>query len=96
MVFSFEKEPARMIAIPFLVLGLAAGVLYFASLWWTSQALAVSGLTAGTAALVICRMALLACVLFLVSRQGAMPLLMMALGIFAGRAIVMRSTRVAS
>ncbi len=78
----------------FLAVGLAAGILYFASLWWTSRVLAQSGLTGGVAALVLCRMALLAFVLFLASRQGAMPLLMTALGIFAGRSLVMRSARV--
>ncbi len=85
-----------MTTVWFLALGVAAGMLYFASLWWTAQRLATVGLTSRIAALMFCRMALLAFVLFLISRQGAMPLLMTSLGIFAGRFIVLRSARVMS
>ncbi len=83
-----------MIPVAFLVLGLAAGMLYFASLWWTSQRLARSGLTPGSAAMICCRMAVVGAALFLASRHGALALLMMALGIFAGRAVVMRRARI--
>jgi F1F0 ATPase subunit 2 len=83
-----------MIALEFLALGLAAGVLYFASLWWTAQLLATSGLTVGVASLIVLRLAALATLLYLSGRDGALPLLMMALGVFAGRAAVLRSARV--
>ncbi len=85
-----------MLLAAFLALGFAAGMLYFASLWWTAQALARSGLTAGIATLILFRFAAMALVLYLSSRTGAMPLLMTALGIFAGRAAVLHGARVTS
>ena len=79
-----------MMLSAYLALGLVAGMLYFASLWWTAQSLARSGLTASVAALVAFRLGALALVLSMASRSGALPLLMTALGIFAGRAAVLR------
>ena len=85
-----------MIPMSFLALGVAVGMLYFASLWWTAQVLARSGLSFGAAALIIVRMAALTLLLYLTSRSGALPLLMTALGVLTGRFAVLRSARMTS
>jgi hypothetical protein len=42
------------------------------------------------------RIAVLGCLLTLAARQGAMPLMLMALGVFAARIAVMRGLRTAA
>ncbi len=85
-----------MTQIAFLALGVAAGLLYFTSVQWTARGLVYAGLTFGVAALIIFRVAALTLMLYLASRTGALPLLMTALGILAGRTAVLRRGRVAS
>ena len=85
-----------MIPMSFLALGVAVGMLYFASLWWTAQVLARSGISFGVAALILVRMAALTLLLYLTSRSGALPLLMTALGVLTGRFAVLRSARMTS
>ena len=80
----------------FLALGGGLGTLYFGSLWWSADSFGRSGRVGATIAVIAGRFALLAGILTLVSLAGAMPLLLTALGIFAGRYLVMRRARRAS
>ena len=77
----------------FLALGCGLGVLYFGSLWWSADLFGRPGRMGATIAVIAIRFALLGGILTLVSRGGAMPLLMTALGVLAGRALVMRRVR---
>lgn len=73
--------------------GLALGAAYFALLWWGVQGLA-DGRRSVLAMLVWAgRFVLLAGVLLLAGRQGALPLLAAAAGVLGGRALVLRRLR---
>jgi F1F0 ATPase subunit 2 len=74
--------------------GIVAGTLYFVCLWWNARWFAERGGTWLTILLLLGRIAVLGCVLTLVARQGALPLLLMALGVFVARFAVMRGLRV--
>jgi F1F0 ATPase subunit 2 len=79
-----------------LAVGTALGVLYFRALWWNVGRLGGDGRVTTTIALTIGRFVLLGGLLALASLEGALPLLMMALGVLIGRAIVMRHARQAA
>jgi hypothetical protein len=93
-----EKRMTRWIPelATFFALGCALGVLYFGSLWWSADLFARPGRMGATIAVTAGRFALLGGILTLVSLAGAMLLLMTALGILGGRALVMRRVRQAS
>jgi F1F0 ATPase subunit 2 len=76
--------------------GFVAGTLYFVCLWWNARLFAERGGTWLTVLLLLGRILLLGCVLTLTARQGAMPLLLMALGVFIARFAVMRGLRAAA
>ena len=111
MLFRLEMDEERMSLLSFnalpgwaapldlaihLAAGIALGVLYFRGLWWNVRRLTGDGRVTTAVALMIGRFVLLGCLLALASLEGALPLLMMALGVLIGRAIVMRSTREAA
>jgi F1F0 ATPase subunit 2 len=73
--------------------GIVAGSLYFACLWWNARLFAERGGTWLTVLLLLGRILVLGCGLTLAARQGAMPLLLMALGVFIARFAVMRGLR---
>ena len=75
--------------------GIAAGTLYFVGLWWNARLFARGGSWLSILML-LGRIGALACVLTLAARQGAMPLLVMALGVFVARFAVMRGLRAAA
>jgi F1F0 ATPase subunit 2 len=75
----------------YLAAGIVLGVLYFRSLWWNVRRFADGGRLFTTISLVIGRFVLLGAALVLVSREGALPLLMAALGVFLARYAVVRS-----
>jgi N-ATPase, AtpR subunit len=79
-----------------LAAGIALGMLYFRVLWSSIRRLTEDGRVTTTIALMVGRFVLLASLLALASLEGALPLLMMALGVFIGRSIVMRHTRKAA
>jgi len=82
--------------LPFyLAFGLALGTTYFCSLHWTSDRLAAGRGVPAAVATIIVRFVLLGIVLTLASLQGALPLLMTALGVFIARAMVLRQSRMA-
>ena len=83
-------------AAMFLGLGLVAGLLYFGSLWWSTRRFARGGRMAATVALMAARLAVLGGLLVLASLHGALPLLMMTLGVLIGRFAVMRRLRTAA
>jgi F1F0 ATPase subunit 2 len=76
--------------------GIALGTLYFRGLWWNVRRFAAGGRIAVTIALTIGRFALLGGLLTLASLEGALPLLVMALGVLMARAVVMRRVRQAA
>jgi len=79
-----------------LAAGVMLGVLYFRLLWWTTSRFASGGPATTTIALMIGRFAVLGGVLTLASLEGALPLLIMALGVLIARSAVMRTVREAT
>ena len=79
--------------LAYFVGGVVAGALYFTSLWWSTRRFAQGGRMIATVALMIGRFLLLGGVLVLASLQGALPLLLMTLGIFLARFVVTRRVR---
>jgi F1F0 ATPase subunit 2 len=77
----------------YVTAGIAAGTLYFFCLWWNARLLAERGGTWLTILLLLGRIVALGCALTLAARQGAAPLLAMALGVFIARFAVMRGLR---
>ncbi|MES2531493.1 MAG: ATP synthase subunit I [Pseudomonadota bacterium] len=77
----------------YLAGGIALGALYFRLLWWIARRFGNGSHVMATIALMVGRFVLLAAVLIAVSREGAMPLLTTALGIFIARFFVTRQVR---
>lgn len=73
-----------------LLAGIATGLLHVRTLWWNTRRFAQGGRAMTTTALMVARFAVLGGVLLLASLEGALPLLAMALGIFAARIVVIR------
>lgn len=78
-----------------LAAGTGAGMLYFGAVRRSAYGFTAGGPIAATVGFAVLRFALLAVALTLTSLEGALPLLAAALGILAGRAIVMRRARLA-
>ncbi len=76
--------------------GIACGIAYFRLLWWDVRRLANAGSPAITILSVLGRVALLGGALTLASWQGALPLLLMALGVFIARFVVTLGVRAAA
>jgi F1F0 ATPase subunit 2 len=86
-------DESRMnLAIHFTA-GILLGVIYFRGLWWNARLLASGGHLATSIALLLGRFALLGGILTLASLEGALPLLVMAMGILVARYAVMRGLR---
>ena len=96
---SFDGLPVWTILLSLgahLAAGVMLGVLYFRALWWNTRRFALGGRVTTTVALMIGRLGLLGGVLTLASLEGALPLLVMALGILIARSAVMRRVREAA
>jgi F1F0 ATPase subunit 2 len=76
-----------------LAAGIVLGVIYFRSLWWNARRFAEGGRVATTVAVLIGRFVILGAVLTLASLEGALPLLLMALGVLIARSVIMREIR---
>ena len=76
-----------------LLAGVVLGVVYFRALWWNVQLMGQGGRKAAAIGLMLGRLGLMIGALGLASREGALPLLLMALGVFVGRAVVVRRLR---
>ncbi len=72
-----------------LAAGIVLGIFYFHALWWIARLFALGGRATTTVALMIGRFALLGGLLALASLEGALPLLVMVLGVFIARSAVM-------
>ena len=73
-----------------LAAGIMLGVVYFRSLWWNARRFTGGGRVATTIAVMIGRFVILGVALGLASLEGALPLLLMALGVVVARSLVMR------
>jgi F1F0 ATPase subunit 2 len=108
MFFGMEMDGERMTSLSFnslpawatyfglaaqLAAGIIVGVLYFRSLWWNARRITAGGRVSTTIAVMIGRFVVLGVLLTLASLEGALPLLVMALGILIARALVMRRIR---
>ena len=76
-----------------LAAGVIVGVLYFRSLWWNARCFTAGGRLSMTIAVMIGRFVMLGVLLTLASLEGALPLLLMALGVLIARFVVMRGIR---
>jgi F1F0 ATPase subunit 2 len=74
----------------FLAVGLLVGALHHLTLWWNVRLLTAQGPALKAIAVQIARLALIAGVLIVAVRFGAMPLLMTALGILISRFAAIR------
>jgi F1F0 ATPase subunit 2 len=81
---------ANGMSMAFFAAGILAGILYFKCLGWTVRLFAAGGGAAKAIVLMIGRIALLGGLLALASQRGALPLLMMALGVFIARFVIIR------
>jgi F1F0 ATPase subunit 2 len=70
--------------------GFLLGLVYFRGLWWNARLFASGGRVITTIGLMLGRFILLGGVLTIVSLEGAMPLLMTALGVLIARSVFMR------
>jgi F1F0 ATPase subunit 2 len=96
---SFDSLPAWatfLSSTAHLTVGIALGVLYFRSLWWNICRFTGGGRVTTAIALMIGRFALLASLLILASLEGALPLVVMALGVLIARSVVMGGVREAA
>ncbi len=95
-VLSIAHLPAWAVALSLaahLAIGIGLGLLYFRTLWWNTRLLAEGRRTTTAVALMLGRFVLLAGLLTLASLEGALPLLVMALGILIARSAVLRRLR---
>ena len=76
--------------------GAVIGGLYFGSLWWNAQVFERAGRVRTLLASMAARFALLGGILAAASFEGAMPLLLTALGVLLARAAVLRRVRMAA
>jgi F1F0 ATPase subunit 2 len=96
MSFPITDGPTLLGVGAHLAAGIMVGTLYFGGLWWNARLFAKGSRATATIMLMIGRFALLGGLLTLASLEGAMPLLMMALGVFIARSVVMRLMREAA
>jgi F1F0 ATPase subunit 2 len=91
---SFDGLPVGTMPIGIaahLIAGGGIGILYFRGLWWNASLLSQGGRTGVAITLLVGRFAVLGGMLTLASIEGALPLLVTALGVLIGRSAVMRS-----
>jgi F1F0 ATPase subunit 2 len=88
---------AVLVLLLYFGTGIVLGVVYFRGLWWNARLFAAGASLKVTIGLLMARFVLLGVLLTLASLQGAMPLLVMALGVLVARFAVMhRIKRLAS
>ena len=79
-----------------LAAGIVLGVVYFRGLWWNVRRLTHGSSLLTTIALMMGRFVLLGGLMTLASLEGALPLLMLALGVLVARSVVTRRLREAA
>ena len=96
MTFSFAgPSPGAMVLdhAGHFVAGLLLGLVYFRGLWWNAQLFSAGGCLGTTIGIMLGRFILLGGLLTLVSFEGALPLLVTALGVLIARSSVIRHVR---
>jgi F1F0 ATPase subunit 2 len=92
----FNSLPSWATALSLIVhfaVGVGLGAVYFRGLWWNARLFAEGASFTITIGLLTGRFVLLGSLLTLASLEGAMPLLVMTLGILVARSVVMHSLR---
>lgn len=89
----FGHFPLWGLGLAHFGVGLGLGILYFRGMWWNIRLFAGERRMTIAIVLGLVRFALLAGVLTAVSREGALPLLLTALGVLIARPIVTRMVR---
>ncbi len=95
-VWPFESLPAwaKLFSLgAHLAAGTALGALYFRAVRWSARLFAEGGRAATVVVLTAGRFAVLGGLLALASLEGALPLLMMALGVLIARSAALRGRR---
>jgi F1F0 ATPase subunit 2 len=98
-LLSFDHLPAWGIALGIpahFAAGGVVGIFYFRALWWNARQITDGGRATTTVGLMVGRFALLGVLLTLASLEGALPLLLVALGVLIARSAVMRRVREAT
>jgi F1F0 ATPase subunit 2 len=95
LLVGVEVDAEHMNLMVYFAAGTVLGILYFGALWWNARLFAAGGRARTIVLATIGRFALLGGLLALASQEGAMPLLLMALGVFAGRFMIMSKVRAA-
>jgi hypothetical protein len=96
---SFETLPAWAIMLSLtahLAAGIGIGVLYFNAVWWSARMFARRGPLGANMILIVGRLSVLGALLAGASREGAGPLLAMAIGVLVTRPLVIRGRREAA
>lgn len=95
-VWSFDSLPAWAMFLSLgahLAAGIALGAFYFRAVWRSARLFAQGGRAATIVVLIAGRFAVLGGLLALASLEGALPLLIMALGVLIARSAVLRGRR---
>ena len=95
-IAAFASLPSGTAALSLAVhfaAGIVLGLAYFRGLWWNARLFAEGAALTVTIGLLVGRFALLAGLLTLASLEGAMTLLVMALGVLVARYAVMHRIR---
>jgi hypothetical protein len=87
-------DARTMSAVLWLFAGLAGGVSHFALLRWNTLFYVKAGALAYAIGLQLLRLAVIASLLGLAAWHGALPLLLVGLGIVLARPVVLRVTQV--
>jgi F1F0 ATPase subunit 2 len=98
-ILSFDSLPAWAFFLGLaahLGAGIVLGVLYFRSLWWNVCRFTGGDRATTTIVLMIARFGLLGGLFMLASLEGALPLLILALGVLIARSAIMRRVREAA
>lgn len=94
--FLFKDLPVWAMALSLsvhLAAGISLGLLYFRTLWWNARLFSLGGRVATSLLVLLTRFTLLAGFLTLASLEGALPLLVLALGIQSARVAILRAVR---
>jgi F1F0 ATPase subunit 2 len=84
---------ALLHALPFALLGLGLGYLYFATLRWNTQLYVRHAPLWQSLGLQLLRLGIATAAMVLVARFGALPLLLTLAGLLLGRHVVLRQVR---
>jgi N-ATPase, AtpR subunit len=98
-IWSFATLPPWVMVLSLVAhftIGIGLGILYFSAVWWNARLFALGGRTMTAVALIIGRLVFLGGLLALASLEGALPLLVIALGVLLARPLVIRRHREAA